>query len=80
MPFVKVKLLVKDKSYTVEIDDSADAQALAQGFVEQLDLPRQNRYHLHLVDSLNIHQGATLALVETKPRDLFKSLKEDAEP
>lgn len=79
MAFVKVTLLVKEKSYTVEIDENADPQALIQGFVEQLNLPRHSKYRLHLVNTFKLHPGAILTLVEVKPQDLFRGLKENSE-
>jgi hypothetical protein len=78
MAFVKVKLLVGEKTYSVEVDENANAQALAQGFVERLRLPKNKQYLLHLVGALKIHEGATLTLVEVQPQDLYKDFKEDS--
>ena len=77
MAFVEVRLVVHDKTYSVEVDEDANPQALVKGFVNRLSLPKQQEYRLHLVDALKIHEGATLSLVEVKPEDLFRGLKEE---
>ena len=77
MAFVRVYLLVNEESYSVEVDENASPQALVQGFVDSLGLPKDKQYKLHLVNALRIHEGATLALVEVQPQDLFRGLKPD---
>jgi len=75
MAFLKVKLIVQDKTFSVAIDENANPKALVQGFVDALDLPGDNEYELHLVGAFRIHEGATLRLVEVRPESLFRILK-----
>jgi hypothetical protein len=73
MSYRTVKLLVDDKTYQVDVDENARAQDIVQCLVTNLHLPRRRKYRLHLVDALKIEDGATLALVEVKPEDVFRA-------
>jgi hypothetical protein len=74
MAYVKVKLIAGGKSYDVEVDEDADPQMLAEGFTKKLGLPEKDKYRVHLVGALKIHEGATLRLIKVEPDELFRFL------
>jgi len=74
MAFVKVKLIVEGKSYTVEVDEDADPRKLARGFVKKLKLPGED-YRVSLVGSLRIHEGAIISLERIEDTELFRNLE-----
>ena len=73
MAYRRVKLLVGEKTYRVDVDEDAQAQDIVRSLVNGLKLPRRRKYQLHLVDAAKIEDGATLALVEVKPQDIFRA-------
>jgi len=74
MAYVKVRLLIEDKSYAVDVDENADPRKLARGFVKKLGLP-EDEYRVSLVGSLRIHEGATMRLERIEDDELFRNLK-----
>lgn len=75
MGYAKIKLKFKNKSYSVEVDETSTPQELSRLFAEKLEL--KGDYYLVPVNSFGLIDGSIWELKEKGKNEIIASFKED---